>query len=186
VAREAGRGHDLLLLGIDKIASPDGTISDEASNLTAGFTGPLAIAVARGEALPHRRARLLLPVNGTESSRRAAEIAIAIARAHDVPITALYVTDETPEHGRHWASPNAAEALLKDVVALADRYDTIAHTAVRANVDADTAILREAARGRFDLVIMGVNRRPGETLFFGKVPESVLAKAKASLLFISA
>jgi len=71
-------------------------------------------------------------------------------------------------------------------VALADRYDTIVNTAVRANVDADAAILREAERGRFDLTIMGVNRRPGEKLFFGKVPETVLAKAKTSLLFISA
>jgi Kef-type K+ transport system membrane component KefB/nucleotide-binding universal stress UspA family protein len=186
VAREAGRGHDLLLLGIDKIASPDGKFSDQASALTAGFTSPLAIVVARGKALPRQRARLLLPVNGTESSRRAAEIAIAIARAHDVPITALYVTDETPKRGRGWATQSEAEALLKDVVALADRYDTIVNTAVRANVDADAAILREAERGRFDLTIMGVNRRPGEKLFFGKVPETVLAKAKTSLLFISA
>lgn len=186
VAREAGRGHDLLLLGIDKIMSPEGTLSDEASALTAEFTGPLAIAVARGKGLPRQRARLLLPINGTESSRRAAEIAIAIARAHDVPVTALYVTDDAPRRGRRWAARSDAEALLKDVVALAERYDTIVHTAVRANMDADSAILREAERGRFDLVIMGVNRRPGETLYFGKVPESVLAKAKTSLLLVSA
>jgi nucleotide-binding universal stress UspA family protein len=71
------------------------------------------------------------------------------------------------------------------VVDLADRYDTIVNTAVRADTAADEAILREAARGRFDLVIMGVNRRPGEALFFGKVPEVVLAKSKTSLLFVS-
>ena len=53
-------------------------------------------------------------------------------------------------------------------------------------MDADAAIVREPARGRFDLVIMGVNRRSGETLFFGKVPEAILAKTKTSVLFISA
>jgi nucleotide-binding universal stress UspA family protein len=77
------------------------------------------------------------------------------------------------------------EGILKDGVDLAERYDTVVHTAVRADMDADAAILREAARGRFDLVIMGVNRRPGETLFFGKVPEAILAKTTTSVLFIS-
>ena len=31
------------------------------------------------------------------------------------------------------------------------------------------AILRELKSGRYDLVVMGVNRRPGEALFFGNV-----------------
>jgi hypothetical protein len=31
----------------------------------------------------------------------------------------------------------------------------------------DDAILAEAKKGGYDLIIMGVNRRPGEKLFFG-------------------
>lgn len=192
VAREASKGYDLLVMGIDNFAVADGAIHADTSAIAAEFAGPLAIAVARGESPPpaKQRPRLLLPVNGTESSRRAAEIAIAIARAHDVPITALYVSDSGgAKRGRQrWGlnpSHRYEEGILKDVVALAERYDTIVQTAVRTDMDADKAILREAARGRFDLIIMGVNRRPGETLFFGKVPESILAKAKTSLLFVS-
>jgi nucleotide-binding universal stress UspA family protein len=32
---------------------------------------------------------------------------------------------------------------------------------------------------------MGVNRRPGETLFFGNVAAAVLQQSKVSVLFIS-
>jgi nucleotide-binding universal stress UspA family protein len=189
VAREAGKGYDVLVLGTQTISAAEGGFHDDASALTAGFTGALAVAVARDKKQPKNRKRLLLPVNGTESSRRAAEVAIAIARAHDVPITALYVADAQARRPRRWGlgpSHRHEESILKDVVSLADRYDTIVNTAVRADMDAEDAILREAERGRFDLIIMGVNRRPGERLFFGKVPEAVLAKAKTALLFVSA
>jgi nucleotide-binding universal stress UspA family protein len=188
VAQEAGKGYDLLVLGTGTIAASDGGFHDDASALTAGFAGPLLMAMSRDDKPPKNLRRLLLPVNGTESSRRAAEVAIAIARAHDVPITALYVADAPAKTQRRWGltpSLSHEESILKDVVALADRYDTIVHTAVRADMAADEAILREATRGRFDLIIMGVNRRPGEALFFGKVPERVLAKTRTSLLFVS-
>jgi hypothetical protein len=33
---------------------------------------------------------------------------------------------------------------------------------------------------------MGVNRRPGETLFFGNVAAAVLKRAEASILFVAA
>ena len=32
--------------------------------------------------------------------------------------------------------------------------------------------MREAKRGGFDLVIMGVSRRPGDALYFGEVAEA--------------
>ena len=47
-------------------------------------------------------------------------------------------------------------------------------------------IQREAKRGGYNLIVMGVNRRPGEALYFGAVPTKVLQKSKASLLFLAA
>jgi nucleotide-binding universal stress UspA family protein len=47
------------------------------------------------------------------------------------------------------------------------------------------AILREIKRHRFDLVVMGVNRRPGEALFFGNVAGAVIEDAEASVLLLS-
>ena len=47
------------------------------------------------------------------------------------------------------------------------------------------AILRELKSGRYDLVVMGVNRRPGEALFFGNVAGAVIEGADTSLLLLS-
>jgi nucleotide-binding universal stress UspA family protein len=133
----------------------------------------------------------LVPVTGTDFARRGAEVAIALARSHEAPITALYVSDAGRVAAREGRSQRATatrrreEALLKDVVALADRYDTGVKTAMRVDVAADEAILREVVAGGYNLVVMGVSRRPGDVLFFGNVAAAVLAGAKASVLLVS-
>ena len=54
------------------------------TQLAAGFEGPLVVLspIAATKPLPlTARSRLLVPVNGSPQSRRAAEIAFALARA---------------------------------------------------------------------------------------------------------
>ena len=77
------------------------------------------------------------------------------------------------------------QAILKDIVEIADRYDVEAKTAVRADTAPDAAILTEAKKGGHDLIIMGVNRRPGDKLFFGDTAAAVLEKSSASILFVA-
>jgi nucleotide-binding universal stress UspA family protein len=124
-------------------------------------------------------------------SRRATEVAVALARANDVPITALYVSGTTAPAGNRRRGPRATptrrheEAILKDVVAIAERYDTEARTSLQLDVAPEEAILREVHNGRHNLIVMGVNRRPGDALFFGDVAAAILQKSKASIPFIS-
>jgi nucleotide-binding universal stress UspA family protein len=194
VANEARKGYDLLVIGVEKTTAPDDSFHKELARIAAGFDGPLALVVGRGHHLENPTEsgfKILVPINGTEVSCRAAEVAIALARANDVPITALYVSNPTaPASGRRRARAGTAtrryeEAILKDVVALADRYDTEVRTAVRVDIAPDEAILREARSGHYDIVVMGVNRRPGDTLFFGNVADSVIEKSKSSILLVS-
>src|SRR6266446_11011582 len=93
---------------------------------------------------------------------------------HDaLPITALYVSitqanlDARRRDRRGTPSRRYEEAILKDVVALAERYGTEAKTSLQIDVAPEEAILRKARSGRHNLIVMGVNRRPGHTLFFG-------------------
>jgi nucleotide-binding universal stress UspA family protein len=46
------------------------------------------------------------------------------------------------------------------------------------------AIVREAKRG-YDLIVLGVSRRPGDTLFFGDTAASVLERSDTSNLFVA-
>jgi Kef-type K+ transport system membrane component KefB/nucleotide-binding universal stress UspA family protein len=192
VADEAKKGYDLLVVGVEP-AAVEGVFDDKVARIAAEFKGPFAVAEARGS---HRRAEIgraldiLVPVTGTDYSRRGAEVALALALADHGSVTALYVAAPSRRPWRRqlraaWAIAADEGAILRDIVALGDRMDVEVRTAVHAGTDAADAILRQLKAGRHNLVVMGVSARSGPTLFFGAVPAAVLAQSDRSVLFVS-
>jgi Kef-type K+ transport system membrane component KefB/nucleotide-binding universal stress UspA family protein len=184
VAEEAKKGYDLMIIGLEKTVARRNEFHDDITNLAAGFEGPIAVVDARDAHLKdplHGRLSILVPVNGTDVARRAAEVAIAIARATKAPLTALYVAPTVKKK----RSRQYEEAILKDIVDLAETYDLELRTAVRADVAPEEAILKEMVRRRNNLVVLGVGRRPGEKLFFGDTAAALLEKSERSLLFVA-
>jgi nucleotide-binding universal stress UspA family protein len=189
IAAEAKKGYDLMIIGLEKTTHRGKDFHESVTALAQGFEGPLAITAARGDLAeePNGKLSILVPVNGTEPSRRAAEVAITMARATKAPLTVLYVAVRSGKPGarRGIRTRRHEEAILKDIVAIADSYNMSVHTAVLADNAADAAILTEAARRKNNLIVMGVGRRPGEKLFFGDTASSLLADAECSLLFVA-
>jgi nucleotide-binding universal stress UspA family protein len=188
IADEARKGYDFMVVGIAKTRNPNGGFSKDVSLITNGFEGPLAVVDAHE---PRRRyGKILIPVNGTEVSRRAAEIGLTLARANDAQVTALFVTRANAGGGkansaaRKRATRRNEQAIMKDIGALGDRYDVDVRSTTLTNLAAADAIVREARRG-YDLVVLGVSRRPGETLFFGDTAASVLERSDTSNLFVA-
>ena len=190
VAKEAKKGYDLLVVGIDKTRSK-GSFDEGVSRIGSAFEGPLAIVAGHADHLsePQRSpAHILVPVTGSEVSRRAADVAMAIASACDCPVTALYVATSGANNGhkgRVFRARRQEQAIMKDMVEMADHYDVTAKTAVRSDLAPRDAILGEANKGAHDLIVMGVSRRPGDKLFFGDTAAAVLEKAPASIVFIA-
>src|SRR5664280_1917285 len=187
IAAEAEKGYDLMLIGVEKTAHRGKDFHESVTSLAKGFDGPLAITAVRGDLSkkPGGKLNILVPVNGTEPSRRAAEVAITMARANKAPLTVLYVAVRKPGARRGIRSRRHEEAILKDIVAIADGYNMSIRTALRADVAPDEAILKESARHKHNLIVMGVGRRPGEILFFGDTASSLLKNAECSLLFVA-
>jgi Kef-type K+ transport system membrane component KefB/nucleotide-binding universal stress UspA family protein len=189
VAEEARKGYDLLLIGIANTHDPSGGFSQDVSLIAKGFDGPLAVVDSHGSHLK-RNGKILIPVNGTDVSRRAAEVAFTLARANDAQVTVLYVTRTASTAGRRGggrnesASRRSDEAVLKDIGRLADRYEVTVHRSMRGDVAPDEAIIREANLG-YDLIVLGASRRPGETLFFGNTAAAVLDRSDTSKLFVA-
>ena len=52
------------------------------------------------------------------------------------------------------------------------------------NSCADEAILKEMAKRKHNLIVMGVERRPGEKLFFGETATAILEKSDRSIVFV--
>jgi nucleotide-binding universal stress UspA family protein len=189
ITSEAEKGYDLLFIGLQNTKTRSGAFNPEIAGMALAFEGPLAIVMGQGEHLrqPDRcRFDILVPVAGTDLSRRAAEVAITIARACECPITALYVANTGNAKRRGGVRERRQEqAILKEIVQMADRYDVKVTTAVRSDVAPDQAILAQAKKGGHDLIVMGVQRRPGDKLFFGDTAAAVFERSPGSVLFLS-
>jgi Kef-type K+ transport system membrane component KefB/nucleotide-binding universal stress UspA family protein len=183
VRDEARKGYDLLFIGMEQTHDEDGNISPEIAELASGFPGPLALLSYAGEKRASQlssRSHILLPVNGSPASRRAAEVAFVLARATGARVNALYVS-QTDGHLR---TRTREEGVLKDMSELAERYDVRLSTHISKRSGAPEAILKEAKSG-YDMIVMGVSPRPGEELFFGNTAAQILRDWKNPLLFVA-
>jgi Kef-type K+ transport system membrane component KefB/nucleotide-binding universal stress UspA family protein len=182
VKDEARKGYDLMVIGLDGSVEEDGGFAPKISQLSAGFEGPLIVFANRGKDTPQltARSRILVPVSGSAQSRRAAEIAFALARATGAKVHTLFVS-QTDGRSR---TRVREESVLKDMVELGERYDVKVMTLISARSAAADAILKEARRN-FAMIVMGVSARPGEELFFGNTATAVLKDWKAPILTLA-
>jgi hypothetical protein len=187
VAAEARKGYGFLVIGVE----PD----EKIANIAAAFEGAAAITVARGQ---HRtepagssQLNILIPVTGTMHSRRGAEVALALARATLGSVMVLHVARRRRPEGLNrlrtaWgAFGDNAAAILQEAVRLGDQFGVPVRTAVRTQLAAETAILRQLEAGGHNLVVMGVVPRPGTTLSFGDAAAAVLERSERSILFVA-
>ena len=192
IASEARKGYDLLVIGVAKTRNPNGGFSKDVSRIAEEFDGPLAIVDSHSDTdrPKHPLGRILIPVNGTEVSRRAVEVGLALARSTGAKVTVLYVTRASANAGNGKAGPRRRatrrneQAVFKDIRALAERYDVDLRMRTRANVAPHKAILDESKHG-YELIVLGVSRRPGDTLHFGNTAAAVLDHATVSNLFVA-
>jgi Kef-type K+ transport system membrane component KefB/nucleotide-binding universal stress UspA family protein len=191
VADEARKGFDLLVVGMDRVIGAKRSFDGKVEEVTAGFEGPLAIAVAKSNHLKPPLTndfKILVPISGSGVSRRGADIAVALARTGLSPVRLVYVSTTRDKIARRTGASVSLlneEAILKDTTALAARYGVDVTTAVRANAAPEQAILEEIRACRADMVVMGVDRILGDTLSFGGVADAVLRKSKVSVLLVS-
>ncbi len=191
VVDEARKGFDLLVVGMNKVIGAGGGFDPTINVVTAGFEGPLAVVAAKGRHLTRADGddlRILVPVSGSSVSRRGAEVAVALARSSSYPLRVVYVSTTRDKGARRrniGTSLFQEEAVLKETIALAQRYDVDVVTALRANTSPEEAILQEMRDSNIDLVVMGVDRIEGDTLNFGGIAAEVLKESRGSVLLVS-
>jgi Kef-type K+ transport system membrane component KefB/nucleotide-binding universal stress UspA family protein len=182
VKDEARKGYDLMFIGLKDSIEEDGGFVPSITQLTAGFDGPLIVFASSQEKSSQLtgRSRILLPVNGSPQSRRAAEMAFGLARATGAKVHALFVS-QTDGRSR---TRVREESVLKDIAELSERYDVAITTRISPRSAAAEAILKEAKRD-FAMIVMGVSARPGDELFFGNTATAVLKSWSAPILMLA-
>ena len=194
IAAEAQKGYGLLLIGCEPAAVGNG-FAPQIMQTAQAFPGSFAISIARGKQRGSAAAaplHLLVTVSGTRVSRQGAEVAIALAHASRGSVTALYVGASRAgsvwrmHFGEALAPRGYADAVVREITAIGEHYGIDVRGEIRQSGSVRNAVLRELARGRHNLLVMGVSPRPGEQLFLGEMAAEMLARSGTSLLFVCA
>ena len=139
---------------------------------------------------------ILVPVDGSPTSQQAVSRAVALAKAFDGAITAIYVIDPYPFTGVGTDFSYGQAQYLEAAAAEAHEAIRAAREAVEAAgvkidtrvVEAHTAwrgILETAGALGSDIVVMGSHGRRGfEKLMLGSVAQRVLAHAHVPVLVV--
>jgi nucleotide-binding universal stress UspA family protein len=92
-----------------------------------------------------------------------------------------------PPKARHPRIRRKTEnALLSDISALAGRYGfERIETVVHQGGAPDDAIIEEAERNECDLIVIGVSRRVGETLFLGQTVATLLREWRGAMVIVA-
>src|SRR5262249_53889764 len=135
IAEEAEKGYDAFIIGLEQTSKKGKDFDKGVTYLAKGFEGPLIISAVRDDLAkkPDGKLSILIPANGTKACRRDAKFPITLARVTKAQVTFLYVAvGDATRRGirRAIRTRRHEEAILKDIVAIADGYNMSIRTAV--------------------------------------------------------
>jgi len=194
VLNEVKKGYDMLFIGLEQALPPNGgnsgALNAPIEKIVRSFKGSLAIVVAKDKVPPDIRMQslnILVPTTGAEYSRRAGEVAIAIAKACRCSVTALHVYPPQAKglfmrRIREHLEP--ARALVQGLQELGKREGVSVKTIVKVRRAPEPVILKQIKKGKHNLVVLGVNARPGEKVSFGPKARVLLEHVPCSLVLI--
>jgi nucleotide-binding universal stress UspA family protein len=183
ILTEAQNEYDLMVLGTPTASSSRdrlfGQMIDDIVKLA-----PCPTMLVRGMAGDEdwEPMRILVPTNGTQSARRATELAFAIARPQ-TEVTGIHIVSSNP--GR----PTRGD-LAVDVTAELEKVGlALGHTAdtkIRRSLDPETGILEAIDEFAADLLVVGTSVRAGTTrLHLGPRVEYLARNAPCPVVIIN-
>jgi Kef-type K+ transport system membrane component KefB/nucleotide-binding universal stress UspA family protein len=185
VLDEVVRDYDLLLLG----AAPARPLDDPlVVRIAENSPVPVVIvrggggATAQGPSVTDKvevRSRLLVPVDGSRSSRYAAEVAFAYAGAVGTDVRILHVVDSARRTAGSRSSPSTAAIRLQlaeletqleeELGPIAGLHGASISIRILASGSPGDVIVGESWSGHYDLLVLGAeNKLFGQPLFFGQ------------------
>ncbi|MBX3060490.1 MAG: cation:proton antiporter [Anaerolineae bacterium] len=190
---EAKKDYDLLVLG----ASEENRGADVLFTPLVDYLvrlSPCPTMIVQGQRvqsdwLPRR---ILIPTNGSEAARQAADLGFALA-TNGEEIIILHVVVE----GSSNYSPDASGEMFERQLAIgwhmvdelrqrANALDVTADTEVRVGPDPETMIMAVAKEKEADLIILGTDVRPGtERLFLGPGVDRILKRSPCPVIVLN-
>jgi nucleotide-binding universal stress UspA family protein len=190
---EAQKDYDLIILGASEKASGSDILFNPLTDQLVRLS-PCPTMIVKGtrvaEHWPPRR--ILVPTNGSASSRSAAEVAFVLARDENVQVTLLNVVEvekrgdyrfDSSGRSRERQLSNAHQ-IVESLRLLGEAQEVKAETQVRVEGAPETVIL-EIAEG-YDLIVLGTGARASlERVFLGPRVEAILDQATCPVIVVN-
>jgi nucleotide-binding universal stress UspA family protein len=144
--------------------------------------------------------RILVPIDGSDTSKKALTVAVVLAREQSASIHIVHVCDETPVYVSMDTLPFPPAAVMESMRKEGETILLDAVTSAReAGVEADgqlivihhadqrvsEAIEQEAENGHADLIVIGTHGRRGfRRLLLGSVAENLIRISTKPVLLI--
>ena len=142
--------------------------------------------------------RILVPVDGSSTSNRGLEQALALARSHDATILLLHVVDEhvIVQHAEAVAAVTdqylesmraSGREVLARARAAAERQGVTSRTLLVENITGSVAdiVVEQARKQRADVIVMGTHGRRGvKRLVMGSDAEGVVRASPVPVLLV--
>lgn len=194
---EVEKDYDLLILGASERHRGDTVLFSPLVDTLVRLS-PTPTLVVQGPRMlePWDMKRVLVPTNGTDAARHAAEVAFSLVHPDsDESVVLLHVLEE--QMGRYdyreAANPEyekkrfeLGNQLVDSLAELGRTYDVDAETRVLKGMTPEDTILQVAEEEEIDLIILGTNVRPGSRrLFMGPRVERILTHANCPVVILN-
>ena len=195
ILEEAQKGYDLLVLGATerKQEGLDAIFHPVVDRLVRFAPCPTIVIKGGASSLDWQPRKILVPTNGSQPSREAAELAFRIAREDELVVVLnvvrtsvdeeIYRDIDSAEERQYVAATNIVGELRE----MGEAHGARTLPLVRTGAEPDQIIL-EVARGvGAGLIVLGTDLRPGsERLFLGPRVERILDGAICPVLVYNA
>lgn len=191
ILEEADKDYDLLVLG----ASEGNTNSDIVFTRLVDHLvrlSPCPTIVVRGERIQPdwNPRRILVPTNGSQAARHAAELGFALASDEEDEVTILHVVVDNTNRYFLDAEGEILEKQIdvgQQIVAQLQELGQVqgvrTRAAIQVGVDAAAIILDVARQQQMDLIVLGTDVRFGSSrLFMGPLVERLLQNAPCPVI----
>jgi Kef-type K+ transport system membrane component KefB/nucleotide-binding universal stress UspA family protein len=195
ILEEAQKGYDLIVLGATERSGTSDSLFNPIVDLIVR-AAPCPTMIVRGSAEKPRwpPSRILVPTNGSASSKYAAEFGFALPRNNDDEVLILNVIAQGPTSYRLDPGGQIQERELAIAHAIVDELRELGEAKgvridadVRFGRDPESVILKVAQKGEVGLIIIGTDVRVGSAkLFLGPRVERILTHAPCPVAILNA
>ena len=187
ILSEAQRDYDLIVLGAREIDSTAEALFGGVVDEIVRLAGIPSLVVRGGAVGPDwKPRRIVVPTDGTPNSRRAAELAYAVAEPDAVVTVINVVSRDIVGSERAAGRLEIGRQLTEDLRQLGEAMGIATETEVRMGPEPEEAIIEAARRVDADLVVLGTGvRAVSSRLFLGPRVERILAACPCPVVVLN-